>query len=170
MVLHRINSQRHLFLLNSGVQLSNFSLIQMNTSYNGKLQSVFLVKIMYNDNNHFCRGDTISRHLSVSNLYFKLDFRIIVKDFDNNEFDITTGELARHSSTTQSKMYRDFLKSALTTKVHLNTILKRMPYIPEKQDPKRCYPNGSNNGVILCCIRNEYNRQKGIYFTEVVFV
>lgn len=105
----------------------------MNTSYNGKLQSVFLVKITYNDNNHFCKGDTISRHLSVSNLYFKLDFRIIVKDFDNNEFDITTGELARHSSTTPSKMYRDFLKSALTTKVHLNTILKRMPYIPENK-------------------------------------
>ncbi|KAI9282638.1 hypothetical protein BY458DRAFT_126742 [Sporodiniella umbellata] len=105
----------------------------MNTSYNGKLQSVFLVKIMYNDNNHFCMGDTISPHLSVSNLYFKLDFRIVVKDFDNNEFDITTGELTRHSLTTSSKMYRDFLKSALTTKVHLNTILKRMPYIPENK-------------------------------------
>ncbi|KAI7879530.1 uncharacterized protein EV154DRAFT_429083, partial [Mucor mucedo] len=63
----------------------------------------------------------------------KLDFRIIVKDFHNNEFDITTGKLARHSSTTPSKMYRDFLKSALTTKVHLITISKRMPYIPENK-------------------------------------
>ena len=103
-------------------------LIQMSTLYNGKLQSAFLVKIMYNDSNHFYRGDTISRHLSVSNLFFKLDFRLIIKDLDNNKFDVTTGELARHSSTTPSKMYRYFLKSALTTKVHLNTTLKRMPY------------------------------------------
>ncbi|KAI8884046.1 hypothetical protein K501DRAFT_183160 [Backusella circina FSU 941] len=88
---------------------------------------------MYNDSNYFCRGDTISRHLSVSNLFFKLDFRLIVKDLSNNEFDVTTGELARHSSTTPSKMYRDFLKSALTTKVHLNTTLKRMPYIPQNK-------------------------------------
>jgi hypothetical protein len=62
-----------------------------------------------------------------------LDFRLIVKDFDNNEFDVTTGELARHSSTTPSKMYRNLLKSALTTKVHLNTALKRMPYIPQNK-------------------------------------
>lgn len=103
------------------------------TLYNGRFQSVFLVRSMYNDNNYLCRGNTISPYLSVSNLFFKLDFRLTVKDFDNNQFDVTTGELARHSSTTPSKIYRDFLKSALTTKVHLNTTLKRMPYIPQNK-------------------------------------
>ncbi|KAI8885959.1 hypothetical protein K501DRAFT_124686, partial [Backusella circina FSU 941] len=44
--------------------------------------------------------------------------------------DVVTGELARQSSTIPSKLYRDFLKSALTTKVHLNTALKRIPYLP----------------------------------------
>ena len=60
----------------------------------------------------------------------KLNFRLIVKDFNNDDLDVTTGELARHSSTTSSKMNRDFTKSALTTKAHLNAALKRMSYIP----------------------------------------
>lgn len=102
----------------------------MSTVYNGKLQSAFLVRSMYNNGSHLCRGDTISRHLSLVNLHFKLDFRLIVKDFDNNELDVITGELARHSLTIPSKMYRDFLKSALTTKIHLSATLKRMTYIP----------------------------------------
>ncbi|KAI7879534.1 uncharacterized protein EV154DRAFT_540142 [Mucor mucedo] len=59
-------------------------------------------------------------------------------------------ELARHSSTTPSKMYRDFLKSALTTKVHLNTILKRMPYIPENQIQNVVIPMVQIMG--LCCV------------------
>ncbi|KAI9474048.1 MAG: hypothetical protein EXX96DRAFT_596917 [Benjaminiella poitrasii] len=44
--------------------------------------------------------------------------------------DIVTGELARQSSTIPSKLYRDFLKSVLTNKVHLNAVLKRMFYLP----------------------------------------
>lgn len=75
-------------------------------------------------------GDTTSPYLSVINLHFKLDFRLIVKDFNNDDLDVTTGELARHSSTTSSKMNKDFIKSALTTKAHLNAALERMSYIP----------------------------------------
>lgn len=97
---------------------------------NGKLQPAFLARIMHNDRSHLCRGDTISPHLSLSNLYFKLDFRIIVKDFNTDDLDAVTGEFARQSSTASSKLYKDFLKSALTTKVHLNAALKRMPFIP----------------------------------------
>lgn len=85
---------------------------------------------MYNDSKHFCRGDKVSRHLSVINLCFKLDFRIIVKDLNNDELNVTTGELARYSATAFSKMNGDFIKSVLTTKVHLNAALKRMSYIP----------------------------------------
>ncbi|RCI01852.1 hypothetical protein CU098_004798 [Rhizopus stolonifer] len=111
-------------------QIVNKPILFNGTSQNQFSETSFLVKfwgpvieLFFNPNEYFIQwGDTISRHLSVSNLYFKLDFRIIVKDFDNNEFDITTGELARHSSTTQSKMYRDFLKSALTTKSMIKNI------------------------------------------------
>ncbi|KAG0939428.1 hypothetical protein G6F57_005205 [Rhizopus arrhizus] len=87
---------------------------------------------LFFDANHYCVqwGDTTSPHLSLSNLYFNLDFRIIVKDINTDELDIVTGELARQSSTIPSKLYRNFLKSAFTTKVHLNAVLKRMPYIP----------------------------------------
>ncbi|KAG1474641.1 hypothetical protein G6F56_000237 [Rhizopus delemar] len=88
------------------------------------------IRIMYNHNIHLCRGDTTSPYLSVINLHFKLGFRLIVKDFNNDDLNITTGELARHSSTTSSKMNKDFIKSALTTKTHLNAALKRMSYIP----------------------------------------
>ncbi|KAG1042536.1 hypothetical protein G6F43_011883 [Rhizopus delemar] len=102
------------------------------------IQQVVPGQILGSDNrtflnpNEYCIqwGDTISRHLSLVNLHFKLDFRLIVKDFDNNELDVITGELARHSSTIPSKMYRDFLKSALTTKIYLSATLKRMTYIP----------------------------------------
>lgn len=85
---------------------------------------------MYNDNNHLCRGDTNSPYLSIINLHFKLDFRLIIKDFNNDELDVTTGELARHSSTTSSKINSDFTKSVLTTKAHLNAALERMLYTP----------------------------------------
>ncbi|KAI7895764.1 uncharacterized protein EV154DRAFT_385806, partial [Mucor mucedo] len=44
------------------------------------------------------------------------------------KLDVVTGELACQSSTIHSKLSRDFFKSALTTKVHLNTALKRMLY------------------------------------------
>lgn len=90
--------------------------IPISTMYNSRLQSVFLARSMYSDSKHFCRGDTVSRHLSVINLYLKLDFGIIVRDLNNDELDVTTGGLARHSATTSSKMNGDFIKSALTTK------------------------------------------------------
>lgn len=59
---------------------------------------------MYDDNNYLYRGDTISPYLSVINLPFKLDFRLIVKDFNNDDLDVTTGEIASYSSTTSSKL------------------------------------------------------------------
>ncbi|KAL4206395.1 hypothetical protein AB4K20DRAFT_1187103 [Rhizopus microsporus] len=66
-----------------------------------------------------------------------------------SELDVITGELARHSSTASSKLYGDFLNSALTTKVHLNTTLKRMLYIPPKQDQNRCCLHDPDFGIIL---------------------
>ncbi|KAI8977469.1 hypothetical protein BDF20DRAFT_906480 [Mycotypha africana] len=54
-------------------------------------------------------------------------------DFNNEDVVVTTGELARHSSTTAVKMNKDFTKSALATKAHLNAALKRMSYIPSKK-------------------------------------
>lgn len=77
-----------------------------------------------------CSGDTTPPHLALSDLYFNLDFRVIVNDINADELNVVTGELARQSSTIPSKLYRDFLKSVLTTKAHLNTALKRMPYLP----------------------------------------
>ncbi|CAO3632748.1 unnamed protein product [Mucor hiemalis] len=82
-------------------QIVNKPVLFHGTSQNQFSETSFLVKfwgpvieLFFNPNEYFIQwGDTISRHLSVSKLYFKLDFRIIVKDFDNNEFDITTGEL-----------------------------------------------------------------------------
>jgi hypothetical protein len=67
--------------------------------------------------------------LSVGHLYFKLNFRIIIKDFDTNALDVTTRELASHTSTTL-KMNKDFVKSASTTKIYRSAGLTKMPYIP----------------------------------------
>lgn len=73
---------------------------------------------MYNNNNHFWRRATFSPHLSLTKLHFKLDFRLIIKDFNDEELDVTTGELARQASTTSSKMHKDFTESAQESKVN----------------------------------------------------
>jgi molybdopterin/thiamine biosynthesis adenylyltransferase len=59
-----------------------------------------------------------------------LDFRIVIKDINTEALDTLTGELARESAIAPHKVYFDFLKSALTTKAHLNAALRRLPYIP----------------------------------------
>lgn len=92
-------------------------------SYKSRLYTVYI------NRSHSCRGDTTSPYLSVSNLHFNLDFRVIIKDIHTDELDVATGEVAREASITSSKVNYDFLKSALTTKAHLNAALKRMPYI-----------------------------------------
>ncbi|KAG1467459.1 hypothetical protein G6F56_004406 [Rhizopus delemar] len=73
--------------------------------------------------------DTTSSQLSLSSIYFKLDFRVIIEDINTRELDVATGEFARKSVTTSSKVYHDLLKSTLTTKAYLNAVLKRIPYI-----------------------------------------
>lgn len=97
----------------------------ISTIFNSKLQA----KSMYIYRSHLCRGNTTSLHLSVSNLYFNLDFRVIVEDINTEELDVVTGEVARQASITPSKVYYNFLKSTLTTKAYLNAALKRIPYI-----------------------------------------
>ncbi|ORE01048.1 hypothetical protein BCV72DRAFT_323361, partial [Rhizopus microsporus var. microsporus] len=62
-------------------------------------------------------------------LSFNLDFRIVIKDINTEALDILTGELARESVIAPHKVYFNFLKSALTTKAHLNAALKRLPYV-----------------------------------------
>lgn len=92
-------------------------------SYKSRLYTVNFYR------SHSCRGDTTSPYLSLSNLYFNLDFRVIIKDINADELDVATGEVVREASIASSKVNYDFLKSALTTKAHLNATLKRMPYM-----------------------------------------
>jgi hypothetical protein len=75
---------------------------------------------------------------------------VVIKDINTEELDITAGELARKSATTSSKIYRDFLKSTLTTKAHLNAALKRMPYITQVNIKNVVMPMIQVTG--LCCI------------------
>lgn len=76
--------------------------------------------------------------------------QVVIKDINTKELDIATGELARKPATTSSKIYRDFLKSILTTKVHLNAALKRMPYITQVNIKNVVIPMIQVTG--LCCI------------------
>lgn len=84
---------------------------------------------MHINRNYLCREDTTSSQLSLSSIYFKLDFRVIIEDINTRELDVATGEFARKSVTASSKVYHDLLKSTLTTKAYLNAVLKRIPYI-----------------------------------------
>ncbi|KAI9347866.1 hypothetical protein BD770DRAFT_413479 [Pilaira anomala] len=127
--------------------------------------SVF--ELFFYANEYFIQWcDTILPYLSVINLHLKLDFRLIVKDFSYDDLDATTGELTRQSSTTSSKMNTDFIKSALTTKSHLNAALKRMSYNPPNKIKTVVAPHDSNYGIILYRIRHEYCRQKEILFLQ----
>ncbi|KAG1468654.1 hypothetical protein G6F56_003706 [Rhizopus delemar] len=89
-----------------------------------------IIELFFDPNQYFIQwGDTTSPYLSLSNLYFNLDFRVIIKDINADELDVATGEVVREASIASSKVNYDFLKSALTTKAHLNATLKRMPYM-----------------------------------------
>ncbi|KAG1141383.1 hypothetical protein G6F37_007875 [Rhizopus arrhizus] len=89
-----------------------------------------VIELFFDPNQYFIQWeDTTSPYLSVSNLHFNLEFRVIIKDINTDKLDVATGEVAREASITFSKVNYDFLKSTLTTKAHLNAALKRMPYI-----------------------------------------
>lgn len=92
-----------------------------------KLHSI--IKFIHANESYSYRGDTTSPHLSLLHLHFNLDFRIIINDINAEALDTLTGELARESAIGPHKVYFDFLKSALTTKAHLNAALRRLPYI-----------------------------------------
>ncbi|KAI7890525.1 uncharacterized protein EV154DRAFT_564283 [Mucor mucedo] len=117
-------------------QIINNPILFHRSSLNQFSEMSFLVKfwgpiieLFFNPTEYFIQwGDTNSPYLSIINFHFKLDCKLKIKDFNSDELDVTTGELARHSSTTSSKMSSDFTKSALNTKAHLNAALKRMPY------------------------------------------
>ncbi|KAL7321798.1 hypothetical protein PS15m_001528 [Mucor circinelloides] len=68
-------------------------------------------------------------------LHFNLDCRIIINDINAEALDTLTGELARESAIRPHKVYFDFLKSALTTKAHLNAALRCLLYIPPSAIP-----------------------------------
>lgn len=90
-----------------------------------------VIELFFDPNKYFVQwGDTTSPHLSLLNLHFNLDFRIIIKDINTEALDTLTGEFACESAIAPHKVYFDFLKSALTTKAHLNAALRRLPYIP----------------------------------------
>ncbi|CAO3661092.1 unnamed protein product [Rhizopus stolonifer] len=124
-------------LLRSLDQIVNKSVLFSAASQQKFTEISFLIKfwgpvieLFFDPNQYYIQwGDSTSPHLSVSNLHFNLDFRVIIKDFNTEELDVATGEVARQTSITSSKVNYDFLKSALTTKAHLNAALKRMPYI-----------------------------------------
>lgn len=122
-----------------------------------------VIELFFDANKCFVQwGDTTPPQLSISNLHFNLDFRIIVNDINTDELDVVTGELAKKSSTIPSKLYKDFLKSALTTKINLNTALKRMPYLPEAKIKKVLIPMVQIMGL-SCIVYGMHIIDKKVY-------
>jgi hypothetical protein len=78
------------------------------------------------------RGDTLSVDCKSVDLNYRLDLRIIT-DSEKGPIKITTGEFASTKKITEEKLYNDKLKSVLISKCHLNSILKKMEFIPENQ-------------------------------------
>ena len=88
--------------------------------------SDILIVILHN------RGDTLSVDCKSVDLKYRLDLRIIT-DTEKGPIEVTTGEFASTKKITEGKLYNDKLKSVLISKCHLNSILKKMEFIPENQ-------------------------------------
>ncbi|SAL97108.1 hypothetical protein [Absidia glauca] len=74
-------------------------------------------------------GDTLSTRNDEMGMKLRLDLRIIAA-CNTFTMEVTTGEFARTTTTNESKLFKDKLKSVLATKVHLNHILATMSYMP----------------------------------------
>ncbi|SAL97111.1 hypothetical protein [Absidia glauca] len=74
-------------------------------------------------------GDTLSTRNDEMGMKLRLDLRIIAA-CSTSTMEVTTGEFARTTTTNESKLFKDKLKSVLATKVHLNHTLTTMPYMP----------------------------------------
>ncbi|KAI7863152.1 hypothetical protein BDF14DRAFT_1973317 [Spinellus fusiger] len=77
-------------------------------------------------------GDTLSIDCKNSNLNYKLDLRLIT-DTEKGPIEAVTGEFASTKTTLGGKLYSDKLKSVLTSKCHLNALLKKLNYLPQSQ-------------------------------------
>lgn len=84
-------------------------------------------------------GDTISIDCKNEELKCRLDLRIIT-DTEQGHIEATTGEFASTKATINGKLHKDKLKSVLVSKCHLNSLLKKLLYLPQNQVSKVYIP------------------------------
>lgn len=92
-----------------------------------------LIVILHN------KGDIVSVESRNVDLNYRLDLRMIT-DTEKGPIEAATGEFARTKATTEGKLYNDKLKSVLTFKCHLNSLLKKLLYLPQHQASKVYIP------------------------------
>lgn len=77
------------------------------------------------------RGDTISESCKKIGKKFKLDLRLVLSPEDDIDFDNCTGEMTKKA--TVKKVYKDKLKSTITTKCHLNSFIRAVSHIQARE-------------------------------------
>ncbi|ORE02674.1 hypothetical protein BCV72DRAFT_265066 [Rhizopus microsporus var. microsporus] len=77
-------------------------------------------------------GDTVSADCRNADLNYRLDLRVIT-DTEKGPIEATTGEFASTKAITEGKLYNDKLRSVLAFKCHLNSLLKKLLYLPQSQ-------------------------------------
>ncbi|KAF1803364.1 hypothetical protein FB192DRAFT_1456575 [Mucor lusitanicus] len=76
-------------------------------------------------------GDTISESCKKIGKKFKLDLRLVLSPEDDIDFDNCTGEMTKKA--TVKKVYKDKLKSTITTKCHLNSFIRAVSHIQARE-------------------------------------
>ncbi|KAI7889773.1 uncharacterized protein EV154DRAFT_538701 [Mucor mucedo] len=127
---------------------------------------------VYNVYKHM--GETKAANCTAQSLDFKLDLRITV-NIEQEQHEVATAELAKSKSTTESKLYNDKVKLALTrlrlifgTKCHLNSLLRSMPYIPKSRIKDVKVPNIQIMGL-TCHVKALSLIDKGVYMSQDVY-
>jgi hypothetical protein len=57
----------------------------------------------------------------------------VIADTEGGSVEAVTGEFASTEATNKVKLYGDKLKSVLASKYHLNSLLKKLIYLPQSQ-------------------------------------
>lgn len=83
--------------------------------------------------NHISRGDSISDSCKKAGQKFKLYLRLVLIQDGDNTVDGCTEKMAK--KVTVKKNYKDKLKSNFASKCHLNTFIKKIPYIRAQDVP-----------------------------------
>lgn len=120
---------------------------------------VFKLSLDYKPNVVLRWGDTISTSCKKAGRKLKLDLKLVFVEENVHAVDTCTGEMAKKA--TVEKIYRDKLKSTIATKWHLNTILKKVPFVRPKDVPMLKMPILQIAGFSRKLIVTSY-KEKGV--------